>query len=105
MSRRSADDRLLSTQSAAQAARVAEHVIRMWRTRGWIGSDGERKKLPIAAYDCAGRPLHRYADVLNAERETRRSGKSYRRVGPPQADWADLDRKPDRQMGRLAAAR
>jgi hypothetical protein len=87
------DDRPLSTAQAAQAARVAEHVIRTWRTRGWISLDGSRKKLPVAATDSAGRPLHRYSDVLNAERETRRSGKSHRRVGPPQADWEQLNRQ------------
>lgn len=85
------DERLLTTTEAAQAARVAEHVIRTWRTRGWLDLNGQRKQLPIAAHDRRGRPLHRYTDVLNAERETRRSGKSFRRCGPPQPDWADLN--------------
>ncbi len=75
------DARPLSTAAAAAAAHVAEHVIRTWRTRGWLAPDGQRRYLPIAARDERGHPLHRWTDVMAAERETRRSGKSHRRRG------------------------
>lgn len=60
------DERPLDTAAAGQAAWVAEHVIRMWRTRGWFDPQGRRKYLPIAACDDRGRPQHRYTDVLAA---------------------------------------
>lgn len=87
-------DAKLDTASAAQAALVAEHVIRTWRTRGWIAPDGTRRKLANVGPDWRGRPLHRLGDVLDAERETRTSGRSFRRCPPPHHDdWASLDEK------------
>jgi hypothetical protein len=89
-------DAKLDTSTAAQAARVAEHVIRTWRTRGWLDPDGNRRKLPVVDHDWRGRPLHRLGDVLQAERETRTSGRSFRRCPPPHdTDWASLDEKDD----------
>jgi hypothetical protein len=85
--------RLIGSVEAARAAKVSVNVISNWRNKGWTGLDGVRKKLPIVDYDGHGRPLYRYTDVLNAERETRRSGKSHRRIGPPQTDWDQLDRQ------------
>jgi len=87
--------RLIGSVEAAQAARVGLHVISNWRNKGWTSPDGTHRKLPVAGYDRAGRPLYRYVDVLDAERETRRSGKSHRRHGPPQPDWDALDHKAD----------
>jgi len=76
-------DAQVTTEKAAQAAQVAEHRIRGWRTRGWVGPDGQHRTLAIVARDWRGRPLHRLGDILDAERDTRRSGKSHRRCEPP----------------------
>ncbi len=82
--------RLVNSVEAAQAAQVSVNVISNWRNKGWLDRDGQRKYLPVAGRDYRGMPLYRYGDVLNAERETRRSGKSHRRCPPPQ-DWAALN--------------
>ena len=73
---------LLTTVEAARAVNVSAHAVRKWRTRGWLGLDGARKHL--ANYGTDAEPRHRYRDVLDAEMETRNSGKSFRGRG----DWA-----------------
>lgn len=96
---------LMNTATAAQSVNVPRHTVKNWRTKGWIGLDGERKKLLVVDYDADGRPLHRYGDVVNAERETfAAKGKCHRRTGAPQqldaltgtlrpVNWNCLDRQ------------
>jgi hypothetical protein len=91
-------DALLTTIEAAQAVNVSAHAVRKWRTRGWDGLDGQRRKLATFDRDDQGRPFpdrkprHRYRDVLDAERETHGSNKSHRRVGgPAPRDWVSLN--------------
>lgn len=64
---------------AARAAGVTVDVIKAWQYRGWLDADGRRHHL---------RPNDRgfrVGDVLRAERDTRRSGRSHRRLPPPSA--------------------
>lgn len=51
--------------------------IKNWRYRGWLDHNGERHFL---VPDAEGKLLVR--DILRAERDTRRSGKSHRRIQP-----------------------
>ena len=62
-------DALLTTTEAATAARVSKQLIYAWRVNG---------KLKPADYDPRGRPLYRERDVLEVERDTRRSPNSHR---------------------------
>lgn len=75
-------NKLLTSVEAAFMAGVTVRVINNWRNKGWLGPDGELHKLPIAGTR-NGKPLHRYRDVVVAERQTRRPGKSHRRLAPP----------------------
>lgn len=94
-------DALLTTAEAAQAVGVNAHTVRKWRTRGWLSPDGERRQLSVAGHNDAGWPLHRYRDVLDAERETATTPVPHRprqeamnlptaRLAP--VDWAALNR-------------
>jgi hypothetical protein len=81
---------LLDTAAGAQAVNVSKHTVRKWRTLGWLDlATGERRFLPLATPDRQGNPRHRLGDLLDAERATRRSGKSHRRLGAPTPAWAD----------------
>ena len=66
-------DSLRPAKFAAEFFHTTINVILMWRNRGWIDDDGERKYLAIAERDDNGRPLYRFGDLLDAERGTRRS--------------------------------
>jgi hypothetical protein len=83
-------DARLGTAEGALAVGVSKHTVRKWRTEGWIDLDTQqRRTLPTVGTDRSGNPLHRYGDLLAAERDTRRSGKSHRGAGT----WAAMDRK------------
>lgn len=69
----------ITRNAAARHAEVTEDVIKTWQYRGWINDKRERQKLTVQD----GRYL--LADVLKAERDTRRSGRSHRRLPPPSA--------------------
>lgn len=58
----------------AREAKVTVGVVRNWRYRGWLTLDGERRHVRTM-----GRRYH-FADVLEAERDTRMSGQSHRRA-------------------------
>ena len=75
-------DTQVTSAEAAYLVGVRVGVINNWRNRGWRGPDGELHKLPVVG-ERAGKPLHRYGDVVQADRETRLSGKSHRRLAPP----------------------
>jgi hypothetical protein len=78
---------LLHRDLAAYAAGVKPSTVAMWASRGWVDPDsGERRRLEPAGRDWRGRPLYAYADVMAAERGTRRRG---RRRDP--RHWDDLD--------------
>ena len=79
-------DALLRKDVAAHAAGVSVSTVAMWASRGWTDPDtGQLHNLQVADRDWRGRPLYRYADVMAAEKATRRRG---RRRG---AAWAVLD--------------
>lgn len=58
----------------ADEAKVTVGMVRNWRYRGWLTLTGERRHVRTQ-----GRRYH-FADVLDAERDTRLSGQSHRRV-------------------------
>lgn len=68
----------LTRRQAAHVAGVTEAVIKQWRYRGWIDSEGERRQLRVKD----GKYL--YSDVMEAERDTRnKAQRSHRRCDPP----------------------
>ena len=77
----------LSRELAAHAAGVKVSTIAMWVSRGWADpATGERHTLEVAARDWRGRPLFRYADVMAAEKATRRRGRKRDRDKQQQFD-------------------
>jgi hypothetical protein len=80
---------LVTSTEAAYLAGVTVRVINNWRNKGWLGPDGERKKLRVAG-SRDGQVLHVYRDVVAANRETSLSGKSHRRLDPPDLDALQL---------------
>lgn len=66
--------------AAARLAGVPVGTVKNWRYRGWLDDRGRRHTLDP---DEAGKV--RLGDVLRAERETRRSARSHRRLPPPGA--------------------
>lgn len=78
---------LLTRDLAAHAANVSGSTVAMWASRGWTDpSSGERRILEVDSRDWRGRPLYRYADVMAAEKATRRRGRKR-----DKAKWAALD--------------
>jgi hypothetical protein len=73
-------DARVGLNGAARVAGVPEGTVKNWRYRGWLDRDGRRHHL---CFDSQGRC--RVGDVLRAERDTRRSGRSHRRLPPPSA--------------------
>lgn len=53
---------------ALRAVHVTRHLIYVWRAAGRLKARGHRGRSP----------LYRWGDILAAERDTRRSGSSYR---------------------------
>jgi hypothetical protein len=81
------DEPLLHTDVAAHAAGVTESTIGMWASRGWKDPvTGERRYLEVAKRDWQKRPMYRYADVMAAEKATRRRGRSRKRINWPALD-------------------
>lgn len=87
------DDGLIDRDQAAELAHVTPDAISVWATRGYTeettGEDGQktrvRRKLPVALYE-GRKPLYRPADVIRAERATRkRGGRSFPRPAQPLA--------------------
>lgn len=67
----------VTRRQAAFLAKVTEDVIKQWRYRGWIDSEGKRRHLTVDN----GRYLH--SDVMEAERDTRQKvQRSHRRRAP-----------------------
>lgn len=65
----------VSRADAALAAGVTPDVVKMWRLRGWLTGNGERRHV---RHNGCGYLLD---DVLEAERDTRRKpGRSHRRL-------------------------
>ncbi len=64
-------DALLTATAAARYVQVTRHVIYQWRNLG---------HLPIAGVNERGAQLFRLRDVRAAEKSTRRSPNSHRRV-------------------------
>jgi hypothetical protein len=64
---------------AARAAGVTVDVVKTWQHRGWLDQHGHRH------YLLPDEDGYRFGDVLDAERDTRRSGRSHRRLPPPSA--------------------
>lgn len=72
-------DAMVTRSEGAFLLGVAPGVIGMWRARGWIGGEGQRRHLTTTrAQD--GTLRYRYGDLLDAERDTRSSGTPRRRV-------------------------
>jgi hypothetical protein len=63
----------LTLAQAATMANVPPGTVRNWRYRGWLDAAGERHHLDA-------RDGYRLGDVLRAERDTRRSDRSHRRL-------------------------
>ena len=67
---------LLTRDLAAHAAGVSGSTIARWASRGWNDpATGKRHVLEVADRDWRKRPLYRYADVMAAEKATRRRGR------------------------------
>jgi hypothetical protein len=66
-------DALIPAHQAALLVRVSRQLVRKWTLR---------PTNPLRPADVApdGRPLYRVGDVLDVERETRRSPKSHRQL-------------------------
>lgn len=72
-------DAMVTRSEGAYLLGVAPGVIGMWRARGWVGSDGQRRHLTTTrAQD--GTLRYRYGDLVDAECDTRRSKTPRRRV-------------------------
>ncbi|WP_431881846.1 hypothetical protein [Micromonospora chalcea] len=67
----------LTRSEAALYLGVSANTVKHWHDRGWVGRDGERRRLRTQA---GPRGWYRYhlADLVAAERDTRRSPKSRR---------------------------
>jgi hypothetical protein len=66
-------DALVTAREAAdypalKAHHVSRHLIGMWKTLGKLNAKGKRGRSP----------LYRFGDILEVERDTRRSGASHR---------------------------
>jgi hypothetical protein len=72
-------DARLDRVGAARAAGVTVDVVKTWQFRGWLDQHGHRH------YLLPDEDGYRLGDVLKAERDTRRSGRSHRRLPPPSA--------------------
>jgi len=57
---------------------VTPHMISMWVLRGWLDPNGHRRHITVVGTDERGARLYRLADLLEAEKHTRRSPQSRR---------------------------
>lgn len=67
-------DARLQLADAANVAGVPAGTLRNWRYRGWTDRHGNRRTLDVNDQG------YRLGDVLQAERDTRRSERSHRRL-------------------------
>lgn len=67
-------DARLQLSDVAKVAGVPSGTVRNWRYRGWTSRTGERRNLDV------NEDGYRLGDVLEAERDTRRSERSHRRL-------------------------
>lgn len=67
-------DARLQLADAANVAGVPVGTLRNWRYRGWTDRTGQRRHLDV------NNQGYRLGDVLQAERDTRRSPSSHRRL-------------------------
>jgi hypothetical protein len=65
--------------AAARMAGITMDVVKTWRYRGWV--DPKTRVRHWLSYDGG----YLVAEILKAERDTRRSGRSHRRLPPPSA--------------------
>lgn len=67
----------VSGPDAATVLPVSAAVIRKWASRGYKGTDGQRHRLEAVDHKGPrGAARYRWADLLDAERATRRNPKS-----------------------------
>jgi len=67
-------DARLQLADAAKVAGVPAGTVRNWRYRGWTTRTGMRRTIDV------NEDGYRLGDVLEAERDTRRSDRSHRRI-------------------------
>jgi hypothetical protein len=73
-------DALVPAAVASDRLGVSLQVIYAWRTKGWLDpASGQRVTLKVRGQDGRAR-LYRWGDLCEAERSTRRSPKSRRRL-------------------------
>lgn len=68
---------MVTLTQAAHMAGVPVGTVRNWRYRGWLDGNGKRHTLTVTDDG------YRLGDVLRAERDTRRSDRSHRRLPAP----------------------
>lgn len=69
-------DALVTGAEAARLVGVTRHLVGMWKRAGKLTPKDRRGRSP----------LYRLGDVLQVERDTRRSRHSHRRLDPPRLD-------------------
>lgn len=70
----------ITARTAAERLRVHRTTVLMWASRGWLDSDGQRRKLTIIGRDRNGATLYDWTECAVAERDTRRNKqRSHRR--------------------------
>lgn len=71
-------DVFLTRAQASLLTGVTPDAIGKWRARGWLTAEGERRHLRVRSYGTSLR--YRLGDILEAERDTRTSGRSRRGI-------------------------
>lgn len=73
-----------TARQAAGRLRVTRTAVHLWHTRGWIDPEGQRRHLTVTGHTEQGARLYDWADLLDAERDTRakrqRSHRASRRL-------------------------
>jgi len=68
----------LTRAQAAYLLDVTRATVSMWVLRGWVDRQGLRRRIRVVGTDRVGARLYRYADLVQAETDTRRSPQSRR---------------------------
>lgn|GEM_PF-5429820 len=70
-----------TARQASEKLRVSRHAVSMWKTKGWLDSEGNRRHLTVVGHDCCGAAQFDWSELTLAERDTRRkTNRSHRRV-------------------------